>query len=38
MFLEFWNFRLYLGASCCIYFLAHDVFYLDVFNFMSCIC
>ena len=27
-FLELWSFRLYLGASSCIYFLAHDVFIL----------
>ena len=27
-FLELWSFRLYLGASWCIYFLAHDVFIL----------
>ena len=27
-FLELWSFRLYLGASCCIYFLAHYVFIL----------
>ena len=31
-FLELWSFRLYLGASLCTYFLAHDVFIL-----MSCI-
>ena len=27
-FLELWSFRLYLGASCCIYLLAHYVFIL----------
>ena len=27
-FLELWSFKLYLGASWCIYFLAHDVFIL----------
>ena len=27
-FLELWSFRLYLGASSCIYFLAHYVFIL----------
>ena len=30
-FLSFWSFRLYLGASSCIYFLAHDVFILMFF-------
>ena len=35
--LEFWSFRLYLGASCCTYFLAHDVFILMSLFFMSCI-
>ena len=30
-FLELWSFRLYLGASSCIYFLAHDVFILMFF-------
>ena len=28
VFLELWSFRLYLGASHCTYFLAHDVFIL----------
>ena len=29
--LELWSFRLYLGASFCIYiFLAHDVFFVFV--------
>ena len=32
-FLELWSFRLHLGASSCIYFLAYDVFI-----FMRCIC
>ena len=27
-FFKLWSFRLYLGASSCIYFLAHDVFIL----------
>ena len=26
--LEFWSFKVYLGASHCTYFLAHDVFIL----------
>ena len=29
--LEFWSFRLYLGASLCTYFLAHEVFILTSF-------
>ena len=37
-FLELWSFRLYLGASWCIYFLAHDAFILMYFIFMGCIC
>ena len=36
-FLEFWSFRLYLGASLCTYFLAHDVFVLISLFFRSCI-
>ena len=35
--LEHWSFRLYLGASLCMYFLAHDVFILLSLFFMSCI-
>ena len=34
----FWSFRLYLGASSCTYFLAHDVFILMSLFFMGCIC
>ena len=33
----FWSFRLYLGASHCTYFLAHDVVILMSLYFMSCI-
>ena len=32
-FLFFWSFILYLGASFCTYFLAHDVFIFNVFIF-----
>ena len=35
--LELWSFRLYLGASLCTYFLAHDVFVFMSLFFMSCI-
>ena len=35
---ELWSFRLYLGASSCTYFLAHDVFILMSLFFMGCIC
>ena len=38
IFLELWSFRLYLGASLCTYFLAHDVFILMSLFFMGCIC
>ena len=31
--LELWSFKLYLGASSCIYILAHDVF----FFYLSCL-
>ena len=37
-FFFFWSFRLYLGASSCTYFLAHDVFVLMSLFFMGCIC
>ena len=37
-FLELWSFRLYLGASCCTYILAHDVFILMFLFFIGCIC
>ena len=36
--LELRSFRLYLGASHCAYFLAHDVFILMSLFFMGCIC
>ena len=36
--LELWSFRLYLGASSCTYFLAHDVFILMSLLFMGSIC
>ena len=36
-FFLFWSFRLYLGASHCTYFLAHDVVILMSLYFMSCI-
>ena len=36
-FLELWSFRLYLGASLCTYFMAHDVFILTSSLLMSCI-
>ena len=36
-FCELRSFRLYLGASHCTYFLAHDVFILMSLFFMSCI-
>ena len=36
--LELWSIRLYLRASSCTYFLAHDVFILMSLFFMGCIC
>ena len=36
-FLELWSFRLYLGASHCTYFFAHNVFILMSLFFISCI-
>ena len=36
-FFEFGSFILYLGASLCTYFMAHDVFILTSSLLMSCI-